>query len=288
MRRQALRWCLYWVSAAALTLTVVLSPVLAWLKTADVNDVYGHSKILGDLVSSIQPHAFWLLLAITITAALSKVLSLWVGRPWVWDAIDAILNSTRDVVFQIKDKEHPNDYYRVTLFKYMRFKFWIWPWRGLTPWGGSPFAGWLVPVARSGYMTLNTNTIFRVPRDGIDGGVEGVAGGTWRTGFIVERPDLPDVGDGSNGSLVEDYANKTWMTRRSVELRLSQKKRLPRAMYGLPVRMAGSAMPWGVIILDCQPPDGIRSVEQNAAGYSILLATLAELLPNAEKPVRLE
>lgn len=196
-----------------------------------------------DILLRAQSNASITLPLLTILVGALGLGRKMLGPPWLWETVHEALNVLRDHVFADRHGD-PVHYHRATLFKHRR---WGW-WRRL--WS---FAGWLVPVERSGYTTLASSVIFRAPENDPDR-AEGVAGQAWSRNEVVAVAKLPDLARGTDADY-QTYSSSTWV---SVPW-LRDKKPTARSLCGIPVEVGGK--PWGVIVLDSRSPEPISEEE---------------------------
>ncbi len=270
-RKRLYRFSIF-VSGTAIFVMAILGAILA----VDLDKESAPAGYLADAIGFIQSWGWIALLTLGPLSGLTQLVSIWVGRPRVWRTIEGVLDVLKESAFIDDCNDDPSHYHRVTLFQHMKRKFWILPWRGSTPWGGSrtPFSGWLVPVARSGHTTQRSATVFLAPDDADN--AEGVAGQTWNNAVIVSHNSLPELTKTSSDADVIEYARKTGTSLESNRKRLGSGASTPAAMVGIPVFVDGR--PWGVIILDSRKPNGIKSAEDNAVAFKIAQSLLEKLL----------
>lgn len=232
----------------------ILFPVVLKIQPDDV------AAILREPVAWLQERVWWLLpatFALTIIAGSAD--KRFCDR-WGYDAVKEMLEILREKGFPAStDQVH---YHRVTLFR--RRKWWLcwrmWPW-----------SGWLVPVVRSGYTTLNHRTCFLAPDDDPDR-AEGIAGRCWSSNSVVlvpggsskvQLPDLHDTDRKPRDPLppMSAYASATF-----VPINWVRKKRPhSRSFIGIPVVVNGA--PWGVIVVDSRTPE-IRNAQAILDSYN--------------------
>ena len=195
---------------------------------------------------ALRAWAFPVVPILLLVVAVAQEAKRRIGAPWEWETVQTILNYYRDSVFR-RLKGDPHHYHRVTLFKYVS---WRWPifhkrWPGI---------GWLVPVSRSGYTTQRTKALYRAP-DNADK-AEGIAGLAWSTGETRIVSNLPDItGTTVVESSYRKYAN---LTRLDIE-RVRVERPKSRSLCGFPIRAKTDV--WGVVVLDSRAPDGLTSTE---------------------------
>ncbi len=194
--------------------------------------------------------------------------------------ITEALDRFRRKVFPDVPNTEPKDRNRVTVFKHVNRKWWIFPFRGwLTPWGNwrHPYSGWLVVWQRSGHLTQRKTAVFLAPDDATQS--EGIAGMAWRgeeqrVGHGTARlPDLSgiqyvgwlkvgcihlarkllrlNVGESYNEACrkVKLYADSTNTPAWSVWHRIRQRKACPTSILST-LLVDGNGEPWGVLVMD--------------------------------------
>jgi hypothetical protein len=214
-------------------------------------------EAVGDGLTTIQQHAWWIVLASTIAVAIAKALADYIGPPWVREALNRILNRFRKVAFINIDGE-PHHKHRVTLFQRKRFWFPIaipWPGNGqrwpVRP-GRWPMSGWMIPVARSGRATQSTRTCFLATDD--PNRSEGIVGEVWLTNE-VRHVVLPDLGVKPSEAKIAQYASLAGMPTEWIRDRVAKKKPCPRSLCGVPIEVGNRF--WGVLVLESAGPDTI-------------------------------
>lgn len=237
-------------------------------------------------VDWIQGNAPLVLLLSVSLLAISRILRWWLrGKTNEQKIIDRhiseLLDKFRQVCFPELPPNTPIDHNRVTLFKHVDFKFWMWPFKGLfNPWGYwlGPWSGWLCVIYRSGHVTQDGTTVFLAPDAAQNS--EGVAGQTWRRGAYrvgSEGSKLPDLNGEEYISFVgrlwfktirwlnisstkaerfdkldrrvRDYAKNTNTSVESVWQRLKKRKTCPTSILGVTIRDEKKEC-WGVLVMD--------------------------------------
>ncbi len=204
----------------------------------------------------VQEWAWLLVVVLGATAGISRLACHWIGPPWVWKSIRAILEKFRQEAFQI-DEIEPTHYHRVTLFQRKSFRIRVSPWRSKCwPYGRGrgPFSGWLVPVCRTGRATQRTFTAFLAPDDADC--AEGVAGKAWACNAAM-HVELPSVDSNSSTEDIQRYADNAFLPVQLVHWRLKANRALPRRLCGIPVEVDNKI--WGVLVLDSRKENSIRS-----------------------------
>ena len=204
-----------------------------------------------------------LMLICACLLGLAEVIRLWAGNPTFWLSVEPVLDELCEYSSaQERRDADPIHHHRATLFRYVRFKFWIWPWRNrYNPWGGirNPWSGWLVPVSRSGHTTKKTRALFLAPDDADN--AEGIAGHVWRCRGIIGPIDLPEVNKNSPDDEIEAYAKAGFVSSSYVRKQLARGTCNARCISGFPVFKHGRI--WGVVVLDSRRHDGIKEGENS-------------------------
>lgn len=188
------------------------------------------------------------------------------GNPWAWEAIQKILDEFSNEVF--KDSRDPDDYHRVTLFKHHK---WCWSWNL------KKLSNWLVAEARSGHLTKEKITRFRVPDDGE--ACQGVAGFAWRHRDWVRVPEndkpLPVLTSAALSAEISEYATLCKVDPGWIRGQLSKGRPLAKSYAALRVQLKGK--PWGVLVLDSRNPGPIDKEKLDRfKAYGNLLTPLLE------------
>jgi len=280
MNQRSFKNTIYKIASWLLGTSVFLITVIGGSLRIDLSDASAPGGVWGNIIGWLQNWGVVQLVFLGLIAAFSSLLKVWAGNPQLWNAIEDFVNIIREHVFLEKYNNEPQHHHRVTLFKYRKFKFFIWPLRGWSPWGKfrHPFSGWLVPVTRSGYATIRGGTTFLAPDDADD--AEGIGGLCWQTGGMVVSDDLPELVKGSSSELFELYAGKTNTSEEFIEDRMSAGKVIPRSLCSIPI-FTGKRRPWGVLVLDSRQPDAIKSPVENPTTYSLAQKLTGILLENS-------
>lgn len=173
-----------------------------------------------------------------------------IGVPAKWEMVHELLNVLKQITFRKKHKNAPDFHHRVTLFKAVGFKkFTMMPWFR---------KNWLVPYDRSGHVTRDSVSCFRISDDPQK--AEGVAGKTWVDNQVIEVFDLPEVTSSSRPKEadISYISKKTWISEKAVE-ELSAKDRSARSYCGVPVENNGKL--WGVLVFDSQSAKAIGAAK---------------------------
>lgn len=185
------------------------------------------------------------------------------GPVWRWDTIQALLDSAQKQLFEdrVNDELH---HHRVTLFKYSKwqFRYRRWPKCG----------GWLLPKARSGITTKKTTAHFFVPDDADK--AEGIAGGAWCSGGLLEQFDLPDITSDPSEQDLREYAKRTRVPYEWLSSRRSKPPRY-RAIIAIAVQAAGRR--WGVLVIDSRNPSRFEPIKVKSV-LNCIEAPLSKLL----------
>lgn len=201
---------------------------------------------------------WYVVILLPIVPLLARQLRLFLGEPWLRQAIHNALDQMRDIAFEnLKDDEQQH-HHRVTLFKVVTPSAWrLWEKR------------YLRPVVRSGHATQDCNVRFLIP-DMADR-AEGIAGLTWAQNSIVRPQPLPDVANTTNEAVLQEFANKTNVSLAWVK----ERRPAARSYCGLPVSVDGNL--WGVLVFDSRQPD-IMDVEKVQHALEAFAKTLSPLL----------
>lgn len=243
--------------------------------SADVATWKSWSPLVGHSLSIIQNHAWWLLIVLGAIAFIAKPICAWLGPPWVWSRIESLLDEVREHAFDSAPADAVHDH-RVTLFKRVGcclFRYRAWRFRSAR--SGKkrgPFAGWIIPVARSGHTAQKTDVVFLAPDHAED--AEGIAGQVWRCNKSVYLDNLPRLTKSSAERTKAQYAAKTWVSPAMVQRRLNRGKLLARSFCGIPIEVKSRF--WGAIVLDSVKPQSIKL--PNDPTYRLSAKMLGELL----------
>jgi hypothetical protein len=215
----------------------------------------------------------WLSIPVfAILAAISQTTRARIGSTSTWATVNYLLEEYRNALFDKHPtaKDDPEYYHRVTLFKYVgwRWALALWPWNG-----------WMVPVARTGHVTKSRRIPrFRVSMHDPDK-AQGVAGQTFVRNKMIPVFGLPEITPTSGDADLEKYSNKAFV---SIEwLRKRQNGRnfrpLSQSLLGIPVEVGGE--PWGVLVVDSRSDMEIsRKSALKTAKFQTLTDVLGKLL----------
>lgn len=265
LRHSGKRTVFYWSLNVTALSTVLLAAFFGWTLQLDTTSEESPWRWLGKTVPYIQGLAPFWIPVLTLTGAGTGVVAKWMGKPWMWQAIDEQLNEFRNLVFPDKPDD-PIYHHRVTLFKKLGWfrrvhmpRFWF---------IRDPL---LVPVARSGHMTQHCTVAFRVSHKGRR--AEGVAGMAWERRGTCTVSNLPEIKDEFSTKEIEQYIRETHVPRKWVTRRLKENKPFARSMCGITV-VAGGV--WGVIMIDSIEPDAIDGESEDK--YELFGRSLSTML----------
>lgn len=208
---------------------------------------------IADVISSLQPHIWWVSPAVLGFAALLGWMRRFIGDPKKWKIVHGVLDRFQEYVFG--DENNDLHEHRVTLFRRRQFCFVLRQW---------PWSGWLVPVERSAHTTQWSSACFLAPDDASL--VEGIAGMTWNRRKALTVDSLPDLKakECSEADFVA-YAERTHTRIDQVR----EKRFGARSYYGIPVEVKGER--WGVIVVDSRNASlnqkKIRDQQKIALGF---------------------
>ncbi len=199
----------------------------------------------------IRENFWWILLVLVMFMAVqlpvSAVAKWRLRKAYGGGAIRGVLNAFQKRLS--KRMEFPHTF-RITLFRAHKCR-------------------WLKKYARSGYVTIQSRTKFRINRNK-EHKNEGIAGRTWYTNTVIIRNQLPDV----SGAVVAeqdiiDYAAATFYDPKKV------RKRCPRSrsLAGFPVLVHGE--PWGVLVFDAESSEAIEDSFGKKSLVRYLLGTIS-------------
>lgn len=257
-------------------------PLVSVVTQADA-EKWNHYPFVSAGLGWVQQNAWWLLVTMGLFLFLAKVVKKLVGPPWLWNTVSNILEDARLHMLRhtAADESHHN---RVTLFKHVRCRFRMSPWRlqrwpwgkrqGASPKWNHPWSGWLVPVMRTGHTSQRSKFVFLAPDDADD--AEGVVGRTW-CGNGVEVKQLPEITLQSDVSALEEYARRSSVGVDLIRKRLASGKTMSRSFLGFPIEVKGKQ--WGVLVFDSRRSDGIKSVSNPTVALTAKM--LGELLARA-------
>lgn len=253
---------------AGTLLVTVFGIALTWLGTASkVDGVLKNAATF--LANLFGTDLGGLLFLSALGVGLGELLRVWAGDPKFYQFAEPLLDSLRRYAFAANYlAQDPEHHHRATLFRYRRFKWWVWPWRKwCNPWGAGrgPFSGWLEPVARSGHATKKTRILFLAPDDADH--AEGIAGHIWRCKRELSAIVLPNMNSPPTDAQIAEYAEQSWVDVSLIKRYLSKQSSLPGSMAGFPIFKSGQI--WGVVVLDSRRQDAIKSPEENFVAIKI-------------------
>lgn len=244
----------YWIS---------LGLTAAWggLSKVDATRLKGHADAFIPILLLFEKYS-WLSVVSGSLVAICTFGMRTIGPPWVRHAIKNVLDEMHSYAFGRSNRAEFHD--RVTLFKHE----WFCVRRNRTK--GPIVGGFLIPFARSGFMTQKSSVVFRVPDDAT---YEGVAGFAFTSNVRIARENLPDVSPSASPSDQEfiEYAGATFV---DVEW-LKKERSTARCLYGIPVRVGGK--PWGAIVVDSREKS-ITNSEHVVKSYYLVASVLGQLI----------
>ncbi|HWQ35343.1 MAG TPA: GAF domain-containing protein [Blastocatellia bacterium] len=259
-----------WLIIPIWVCAVLVSFISALLK-ADPNQF--QSPLAQSSIRYLHNSAWWIILVLTVAGAVAQLIRSYLGPSVVWHTVQYLLDQYREEMFGKggSSSDDPQYFHRITLFKHVS-----WHW-GVVRW---PWSGWMIPVARSGYLTRSRIAKFRASEND-PGNAEGVAGQAWAQGRPVQVYGLPDINsDSASENALADYASQGYVSRKWLERRRKKRKSHALSLLGIPVEVKGR--PWGVLVVDSQSPNEIIS-EKALKGqrYKTLGRFLSRLLEKA-------
>jgi len=138
------------------------------------------------------------------------------------------------------------------------------------------FAGWLIPVARSGHANKRCSSVFLAPDD-IDY-AEGIAGQTWAVGksgnLVLPVQNLPKLTEDTQQVDREAYAQATNVSVKWVDWRIRKNKACAQSYAGRPIEVNNEL--WGVLVIDSRSPTlpGKAKIDQSTKTAAKLLGAV--------------
>jgi hypothetical protein len=218
------------------TAVVIIGAVLR----VDANTAATHGVLFKEVVKDLQQSAWVFLPTLLIASGLLGLARKILSPPWLWQTVHTYLDVFRADVFD-SATDGAYHHHRVTLFRYVKWRFSL---------RAVPWAGWLVPVERSGHTTQSHISCFLAPDDADR--AEGIAGKTWARNRVCGISNLPDLSNNPSSDELAEYAEQSGLSVHQL------RKKMPktRSMFGIPVEVKGNL--WGVIVVDSRSPDGIK------------------------------
>jgi hypothetical protein len=226
--RSSYKWLTRFQVLAALALSIVT--VLAKYEIPA-----GANNLWSTVVSVVQDSSIYIIVVANFILWTAHVLKNYVGNPWAWDTVKALLEEFRTDVFAGATLNASHD--RVTLFKKKDVR-----WRFLC----CPSNDWLCAAERTGHMTRRRRKWMRANDDGQR--YEGVAGATWCLGRTVLKDQLPQLTREAAQSEIDLYAKETFIGAAYIKKKLRAGYVFPRSLCGIIVEV--NSRPWGVIVID--------------------------------------
>lgn len=264
---------------AKLTSAAVLTVANVWLAIATNSSIL----TLGFFKSGIGAHliAYWVQYYFS-AIALALVLLLY----WQIDRrkrLDAFVKHVLDlaVEFDVKDS-YDDELCRATVYRFRRISFLAFiSYRQV--WGEfrMPWAGWLVPVSRSGAHSIPVigQTVFRASRvQCTKGDYHGVTGAIWSKGKHVFSAEPTPTDGRKQRAHAQSTAKKMFLTDREYQRRLASKKTLSPYIYGRRIDISGDRC-WGVVVFDLPaPPKVLEAGAGHQTSDQLVVGVLARAI----------
>ncbi|MEZ8855608.1 hypothetical protein AB6E16_08890 [Vibrio atlanticus] len=247
------------------------------LNSPDANWDYKSWKVVVEFIKNHAPT----ILGIAALLIVISFISLRISRSAViLNCVETKLDVIRDWLCCEAEADYI-DNHRVTLFQHKAVSFGIWrkprywalkyfPWS----WEKTPFSGWLVPVARSGYTNQKPKAAFWAPDEGRK--AEGIAGVCWATKATVHRDELPLITSTSSDLNKGKYCKITGTPKAVLDFYIDKNKIPARSFLSFPI-LGKDGLPWGVVVIDSQSKSGISTDDVHRA-VSVSGPVLAVLL----------
>ena len=264
MRRHGRRVWIYWFLSITSATLGFLAAVFFAVSQLKLDDFQTWNPVVIEVIKWVKHYAPLCSITLVPAIALSTFAKRQVGEPWIWQAIQVILDNFQTYVFKGKNN-NPQHEHRVTLFA-------RYPWWHPYCWACMPWYDRLIPVARSGHATKNTTICFHVPDRGSK--QSGVAGLAWYSNEVVLKTMLPELTAKTEIEVLNDYADRTYVTVAFLQRRLREGRCMPRSLCAIPIRVKGR--PWGVIIIDSTEDKGVPS--DASAEYVLIGRAIEKLL----------
>ncbi len=264
IRRYGLRTKIYLVIGTIAWAVGIAGTLVASFSKADVSKIPAGLSFVIPTIVGIQGRSWFLGPICGIVAGGCVLIRKRIGEPWVWGAIHHLVNTYRDFVFADERQENLH-HHRVTLFRH--YRWWEYPCCFKRPFGSR-----LIPVARSGHTTQQSNIAFLVPDDADKS--EGFAGKVWATFSTLIVSDLPDLSANPTDEKIKEYAKKVFCTEDWVRDRMIRNRIMGRSFCGIAIRVKG--IEWGVIVIDSRSPKSIKKLGEKT--YDLMGRSLGKLL----------
>lgn len=213
------------------------------------------------LVEFVKSHAPVLLIISALLIVVTYILLKCTNSVSILKCLQVKLNALRDWICCDIGGDI-DDNHRVTLFKYrstyfgllFRPKYWqhkYFPWTFTK----HPWSGWLVPIARSGYTSQKSRSVFWAPDSGKK--AEGVVGIAWaKGGDMVHFEKLPRVTKQTSIKNKEKYCEQTKTSPVLLDSYIADGDIPARSFLAFSLLVDGE--PWGVVVVDSQSEEGIN------------------------------
>jgi hypothetical protein len=220
--------------------------------------------IIGPIIEGYMPHNEWVVFGLALAIGFLEFLRSKIGAPWVWDMTQELLNDLEKRLF--RQGNYRRDEHSVTLFKFVRRRWWVW------------HGPWLVAVERSGHARRKASRAFRVPDSG-GMGSEGIAGQAFKSENVISACELPNLATCQNDADWEKYSTGTfvsveWLKQWATE-KTCRGQNIPRALCGFHVETA-SGKPWGALVFDSTDSGDLK--RKTTAAYNAVKGHLSRLV----------
>ncbi len=245
--------------------TFLILFIAASLK-ADSSTVWSGLK---DPLDFSQRWAFVFIPILTIVVGFANFFKTHFGNQNTWNTVTLLLEEYKNAVF-VNDEslqEDPDFFHRVTLYKFVRWRWAICKF---------PWTGWMIPVARTGHTTHSHKIPrFKAPKASPDK-AEGVAGRTFVYRKMLSIFGLPEIKSDPTDNDIEVYSSKGFVSKKWIQARETC---YSRSLVGIPIEVKNQ--PWGVLVIDSRSPNEISTKEiLTATEFTRLAKVLGKLMEN--------